>query len=174
MRYLIIFSMILFWVLVSADIVFARDQEVRSSLLTCLPRLEGLVPEGSPQKADNVESLFSIINGGAEMYVRHGFSRGLFQTYKDRDNRFYNLEIIETKDADVARKIYRLKTGSRGRKIKIGEEAVLEEYYLMFWQGRFYLSVSGPDSGKKTRDVILGIAGAVSEKIATFHGRQER
>ncbi len=174
MRYLILFLMILSLAAMSANTLFAQDKELRGDLLTCLPRLDGLVLDGSPQKAEDVESLFTVINGGAEVYVRHGFSRGLFQTYKDRNNKFFDLEIIEMKDADAARKIYILKAGSSGKKIEIGDEAVLEDYYLIFRQGRFYLSVAGSDSKKETRDVVIRIAGTVSEKIQHFRGRQKQ
>jgi len=167
MRLLMIFA----WVVLSAVPSSAQERELKGDLLTCLPRLDGLTPDGFLQKVEDAESLFSVINGGAVVYVRHGFLRGLFQAYKDENHKFFNLEIIEMKDGDAARTIYRLKTKNSGKKIDIGDEAVLEDYYLIFRQGRFYLSVTGPDSDKETRDVVIRIAEAVGESIKLFCGR---
>ncbi len=174
MRYLLLLSLMLSLVTVSANTAFAQEQEVKDDLFTCFPRLDGLVPEGSPQKAEDMESLFSAINGGAEIYVRHGFLRALFHTYKDRNNKFFNLEIIEMKDVDAARKIYKLKKGNSKNNIEIGDEAVLEDYYLIYRQDRFYLSVTGSDSAKESRDTVIRIAGTVSEKIKQSYERHKR
>ncbi len=165
MKYLTIYLIVFLFVAVAFGNIRAQENKNQDDLSAYLPLLDGLEPEGSPQKADSEVSLFACINGGAELYVKYGFSRALFQTYKTKSNKFLNFEIFEMKNADAAHGVYILKAGSKGKKIKIGNEAVLEDYYLLFRKGRFYVSITGFDSEKETRDKLIAVAKAVEEKL---------
>ncbi len=165
MKYLTIYLFVFLFVAATFGNICAQERKNQDDLSAYLPSLDGLDPEGLPQKADSGESLFACINGGAELYVKHGFSRAFFQTYKTENNKFLNFEIFEMKNADAAHSVFILKGGNSGKKIKIGNEAVLEDYYLLFRKGRFYVSLTGFDSEKETRDKLIAVAKAVEEKI---------
>ena len=171
MKCLTIYLIMFFFVAALIGNIYAQEPKNRNDLSACLPRLAGLDPEGLPQKADSDESLFASINGGAELYVKYGFCRALFQTYKTNSNKFINLEIFEMKNADAAHGVYILKAGGSGKRIKIGNEAVLEDYYLIFRKGRFYVSLTGFDSEKETRDRLIVVAKAVEERIEKYQNR---
>lgn len=168
MKYLIIISILFLSVAATFGDICAKQSTNQNDLSPYLPRMVELDPDGPPQKAESDESLFALINGGAELFVKYGFCRALFQTYKTKTNKFFNLEIFEMKNADSAHGIYLLKAGSSERRITIGNEAVLEDYYLIFRKGRFYVSLTGSDSEKKTRDKLIAVAKAVEEKIEKY------
>lgn len=167
MKYLIIYLIMFLFVATPLGDIYAQELKDRDDLSAYLPYMDGLDLEGLPQKAEDDKSLFACINGGAELYVKYGFYKALFQTYKTKNNKFLNLEIFEMKNADAAHGVYNLKTGSSGKRIKIGNEAVLEDYYLIFRKGRFYVSLTGSDSEKETRDDLIAIAKSVEEKIVS-------
>ena len=132
--------------------------------------MDGLIPDGLPQKADDPESLFARMNGGAEPYVRYGFSRALFQTYKTGSNRLLDFEIFQMKNAKAAHQVFTLMAGRGNKKLDIGHEAVLGEYYLFFWKGMFYVTITGSDSEKKTKDELIAVARVVEQKVPV-HGQ---
>jgi hypothetical protein len=162
LNYLKILFIISLFAIVSLNFVYAQDQE---DLLSYIPHLEGLTAKDVPQKIRDNEGLFAFINGGAEPYVQNGFYRALFQTFKTRENKLMNLEITEMKDEDGAHKIYALKAGSECRAIEVGDEAVLGDYYLIFRKGRFFVSLTGFDSEKQTKDALVAFAKALDKKL---------
>ena len=150
--------------------ISAQESTSADGLSVYLPHMDGLVPDGLPQKADDLESLFAKMNGGAEPYVRYGFLRALFQTYKTGSNRLLDFEIFQMKNAKAAHQVYTLMAGRGNKKLDIGHEAVLGEYYLIFRKGGFYVTITGSDSEEKTKDELIAVARAVEEKV-TVHGQ---
>jgi len=121
-------------------------------------------PTGSIDKAVG-EDLFLLINGGAEIYHEYGFKQTIMQSYENNNGKAINLEIFEMEDAASAYGIYSFKTGSRGKVIPSGNEALIEDYYLNFWKGNFLVTITGFDSEKETIDGLITIAEAIDAKI---------
>lgn len=165
MKRTLIFIVAFFFVNFSFGTVCAEETKNKDDLMVYSPRMEGLTPDDSPQRAEGMEGLFAAINGGAEVYIQYGFKRALFQTYKTKNNRLFNFEIFEMNNADAAQNLYLHKTEGVPKKIKIGDQAVLADYYLIFRKGRFYVSLTGFDSDKETRDDLVAVAKAVEQRI---------
>jgi len=104
------------------------------------------------------DTLFELINGGAEIYHRFGFVQALSTQYADADGRSISLEVFEMKDVDGARDIYLDKTGGAGEPLEIGDQAAGEDYYLNFRSGRYLVTITGFDSDEATKDGILKLA----------------
>lgn len=143
----------------------AEESKNLGDLSSHLLDSDDFTPDGLSQKADDMEGLFAYMNGGAEQYIQYGFKRAIFQTYSGKNGIQFNLEIFEMNNPDAARAIYKAKTGDSGKKIDIGSEAVLEDYYLLFRKGRFYVSLTGYDSEKDTLDLLISAAGIVDKKM---------
>ena len=111
------------------------------------------------------DSLFELINGGAEVYHRFGFVRALATQYADDAGRSISLEVFEMKDVEGAGSIYSDKTGGSGEPLQIGDEAAGEDYYLNFRSGRFLVTITGFDSEPETTEGILLLAGAVAAQL---------
>ena len=88
------------------------------------------------------DTLFELINGGADVYHRFGFVQALATQYSDSE-----------------------KTGGSGEPLVIGDEALSEDYYLNFRSGRFLVTITGFDSEEQTTDGILELARAVAEEL---------
>jgi len=111
------------------------------------------------------DSLFELINGGAEIYHRFGFVRALATQYADDAGRSISLEVFEMKDVEGAARIYSDKTGGSGEPLSIGDEAAVEDYYLNFRSGRFLVTITGFDSEPETTDGILLLARSVAAQL---------
>ncbi len=61
--------------------------------------------------------------------------------------------------------MYASKIGNDGTPLAIGEEALLEDYYLNFREENFLITLTGFDSEKETIDGLITIAKAVDERI---------
>jgi hypothetical protein len=117
--------------------------------------------------------LYELINGGAEVYHEYGFRRVLAQEYGDQEQRYIALEIYEMEDPTAAFGIYSLKTGPEGRSIPLGTEAILADHYLNIWKDRFLLTLSGADADEATREGLVEIGRAVTDKITGAGPRPE-
>ena len=162
-------SLLLFWSLVSFLPVCSQAEQSRpkESLLRLLPLesdLEGWTLDGEPETAEGI-GLFELIDGGAEEYVKAGFSRAVIATYRNSEGKRINLDIYEMLSPESARTIYRKKAGEKGKKISIGEEAAMEDHYLNFLKGTYQVTVSGYDTQRETQEWILRLARLVAERI---------
>jgi hypothetical protein len=108
------------------------------------------------------DSLFELINGGAEVYHRFGFVQALATQYTDAEGRSISLEVFEMGDVEGARNIYSDKTGGSGEPLEIGDEALGEDYYLNLRSGPFLITITGFDSDEQTQSGILKLALAVA------------
>ena len=111
------------------------------------------------------DSLFELINGGAEVYHRFGFLQALATQYSQAEGRSISLEVFEMGDVEGARNIYADKTGGTGEPLEIGDEAAGEDYYLNFRSGPFLVTITGFDNDEHTTNGILKLAHAVADGI---------
>ncbi|MCP5105069.1 MAG: hypothetical protein GY950_16900 [bacterium] len=128
--------------------------------------LKGWEASGKPEVVKG-DDLFLMINGGAEVYHEYGFKQAAAQGFKNKNGKAFNLEIYEMKDAAAAYGIYTFKTGDSGKTLTVGDEGLLEEYYLNLWKGNFLVTVIGFDSEKETLGGIMAAAKVVAAKIKT-------
>ena len=165
-----ILSILLFGFIVSFFPTFSQAEEPRrkESLLHLMPLqsdLKGWKLDGEPQTAEGIR-LFELINGGAEEYVKEGFSRAVMATYRNQEGKRINLDIYEMLSPESAQRIYRKKAGDKGQKVSVGEEAALEDYYLNFRNGVYQVTLSGYDTQRETLDWLLGLARLIAERIS--------
>jgi hypothetical protein len=111
------------------------------------------------------ENLFQYINGGAEIYLQHGFKAVAASAYKGSDGRYINLDIYEMTDASGAEAVYRHKAGEGGEALSMGDEAALFDYYLLLRQGRYFVTVTGDGSTDKDRENLTTLARLVVGKL---------
>lgn len=126
--------------------------------------VEGWSLAGEPQLFVG-DQLFELVNGGAELYHRYGFVQVLSAQYTAVGGRSIALELFEMRDAEGARGIYSAKVGSDGEHPEIGDEAVLEGYYLNVRSGRFLVTLTGYDSDPETVDGLVRVARAVESRL---------
>jgi hypothetical protein len=118
------------------------------------------------------EDLFQLINGGAEMYHEFGFVQVLSAEYVDADQHAITFELFELTDPEAAYGVYSFKRGSAGDPIELGNECVLQDYYLNLWSGSYVLTLTGMDNEQVTIDGIKAIAEATNAKIGAFEAQK--
>jgi hypothetical protein len=114
--------------------------------------------------------LFLFIDGGADLFFEYGFRRALAAEYRDADSKSITLEIYEMNDPGAAFGIYSIRSGEEATFIEIGEGGSVFAYYIMFWKGRFHVSVAASDSTAGCRDGLMAIARAVDDNISEKGG----
>jgi hypothetical protein len=124
------------------------------------------VPDGPAQVAEGQE-LFTLINGGAELFLRHGFERAAMQNYSLAGGRPIQVEIYQMKLPDGAAQVFAWRGRSGELPIAIGDAGLDGEYYLVFRQGRFLVTVTAADTHPDSRAAILGLARAVERRFPT-------
>jgi hypothetical protein len=167
---LMMLLILLSWSIASFSPVFSQSEEPRPKepLLRLLPLesdLKGWKLAEEPQTAEGI-GLFELINGGAEEYVKEGFSRAVMATYRNNEGKLINLEIYEMLSPESARNIHRKKAGDKGKKVSVGEEAAVEDYYLNFRKGAYQVTLSGYDTQKEILEWILQMARLIAERIS--------
>ena len=125
---------------------------------------EGWITLEPPRKAKG-NQLFTVINGGAELYVSLGFARAVFVSYQSPAGKSINLEIYQMKTPMLARKVYSKKVGDGGRAADFGEAALFEDYYLNFYKGAYQVTISGYGTDKQTAAGIYAIAGSIDARL---------
>ncbi len=156
--------------LLLAGLLLAHAEE-RENLLALLPQageVQGWQPEDSPQQVVG-EELFSLINGGAEIFLKAGFSRAMSQAYVRADQQLIQVEIYEMTNPEAARAVFARKTQGDGEPVALGTQGVVGAYYVIFWQDRFLVTVTGPDATPDTRTGLLGFSRAVESRIKQRH-----
>jgi hypothetical protein len=140
------------------------DQREMRELLPAEENLSGWKTVG-PAQIFKGKDLFVYMNGGAEEYLPHGFKQLLAQKYSTEKSKTITLELFEMENPAGAEKVFVSKKGKRGREMNIGDEALLEEYYLNFRKKQFLVTLTGSDPEKEIIDGLLTIARGVDELI---------
>lgn len=130
-----------------------------------LPEEDGWIADSPPRRAGDEATLFSIINGGAEQYIRHGFQGAVFRTYRDPEGRRYNVAIFQMKTPAAARAIYDTKGGDDGRPLDLGEEGRFADYYLVFREESYYVTITAMDPGEVNPPDMVETARSISDKL---------
>ncbi len=138
------------------------------NLSSLLPQ-KGEIKNWSPSDTAQIyvgDDLFTFINGGADIYHEYGFNRVITQEFGSSDNNHsINVEIYEMNNPASAFGIYTFKIGNKGKKLSIGQETLLQNYYLNSWKGKYLITLTGFDSEKETTDGLVTLAGLINTKI---------
>jgi len=138
-----------------------------SSLLGLLPgpeAIQGWAQAGSPQTAEG-QDLFSLIDGGAELFLRFGFERAVAQEYAGGKGGAMRLEIYRMQDQAGARAVYAQKIGQDAAPLRIGVAGVQGDYYLIFWQDRYFVTITALDQESATTKALLPLGRAVEKRL---------
>ena len=128
--------------------------------------------EGKPQHFEG-EALYEYIDGGAEIYHEYGFKHVTVQDYINPTGKSVSVEIFEMKGSENAFGIYTFKTHKAGKKVSLGTDAQLADYYLNFWKGSILVTLTGFDETSETKEGLLLIAKRIDSKLS-LSGKKPR
>jgi len=111
------------------------------------------------------DDLYEYINGGAEIYHEYGFVQVAVQDYISDAGKSVSVEIFQMASPSSAYGIYTFKTDSKGKRIRLGTEAQLADYYMNFWKGPMLVTLTGFDETEETCQGLLDIANKISANM---------
>jgi len=146
----------------------AEGVDPAGDIAALLPRagdIAGWAPDGPPQAAQGQE-LFALINGGAELFLQAGFERAATQAYRGDGDRRVELEIYRMLTPQAAAAVFGKKVVGGEPRIPLGAGGSRGEYYVIFWQDRFLVTVTGSDATQEMMRVVERMARLVEEKLS--------
>ena len=143
------------------------------------PAVETSEPEGLMKAAVSIDgwqledeplvyvgdTLYELINGGAELYHQLGFVQALAAEYVDKEGRSLSLEVFEMGDPAGTETLFIEKTGGSGEPVAIGDEAAVESYYMNARVDRYLITITGFESDEATTSGMLELAEAVASAL---------
>ncbi len=154
----------IFYLLLSCFILSAYSAAGSSINKNIFPDISGF-PKSGDVVTYKPETLFEFMNGAAELYHLYDFAEMNVQVYDDKKDNTVNIEIYDHQNSSNAFGIYSQERPYECEYLSIGTQANYMEGYLNFYQGRYYVKLSGYDLGDKGREILTAAAKAVSEKL---------
>jgi hypothetical protein len=144
-----------------------------ASLLPADGEIEGWKRFGEMFKASNDLELYKCIDGGAGLYINHGFQVYAGQLYRSREGLEVEVAIYDQGSARNARGLYQDPlTKADPEKVlrNLGDEARIDErglfvYGVEFIQDRFFVRVLIQDRTENGLSIALLFAHHVSQRI---------
>ncbi|PKK81941.1 MAG: hypothetical protein CVT49_16285 [candidate division Zixibacteria bacterium HGW-Zixibacteria-1] len=111
------------------------------------------------------EGLWEYIDGGAELYLKHGFKQVIACEYADTFDTHILIEIFEMNSPSAAAAIYDEKANDSGSITGLGDKSSMQDYYLNFTRGRYLVTLTGFEESYRNFDGLVKIAAAVDDLI---------
>jgi hypothetical protein len=112
------------------------------------------------------DTLYTHIDGEAELYMPYGFSTlvsALYKEQRDSDTALV-VDIFQMGSIIDAFGIYSYYRSTDMEKIKIGSDGFIDESQLMFYKDRYFVRLSASGDNPE-RDVFITCAEAIAKKI---------
>jgi hypothetical protein len=165
-------ALALLLLLIATSAVAGQAPEYLVGFLPVSGEVAGLTPSDTPQGYHG-DDLYLMIDGGADIYHEYGLRQVLSAEYLDGRGKIIKLERYEMESPIAAYGIYSFKVGEGGKALGIGQEGLIEDYYLNFWKGNLQVAVIGQDAEEETVQGVVALAGAVAARITQTGERPE-
>jgi hypothetical protein len=111
----------------------------------------------------DTKTIFSYINGGAEVYKAYNMRRCLSRRYTAPNRPFIILDIFDMGSSQDAFGVFTHDTD--GEVIDVGQNARLRPGWLSFWKDRYFISIYAEEETKAAGKALKEIAGQVAAAI---------
>lgn len=155
-----------------ANAAAGQAPENLAGYLPASGEVAGLTQSDTPQGYHG-DDLYRMIDGGADIYHEYGFRQVLSAEYMDGRGKIIKLEMYAMESPAAAYGIYSFKVGEGGKVLAIGQEGLIEDYYLNFWKGNLQVTVIGQDAEDETTQGVVALAETVAARIAQTGERPE-
>ncbi len=120
---------------------------------------EGKIQVFSPQ------TLYNYIDGGADLYLKYDFQELQVSAYRDAGNGSVNIEIYRHRTPNQAFGVYSQERLPNARYLDIGAQGYIEESFLNFINGPYYVKMAAENTGAQTGAVLLQFARKILERL---------
>lgn len=117
-----------------------------------------------PAELYDEESIYSYIDGHAEVYLAYGMRRCLAQRYETApDAPGIVADVFELATPSDAYGVFT--QDQEGEPVEVGNDALLRHGWLSFWKGPFFVSVYAEGEVEQARSAVLALGEAVAAAI---------
>ena len=176
----LVITLLLMWPMgISCGGTYARRPGKALATARLIPaddEIEGWKRSGEMFKASNDVELYQCIDGGAGLYLNHGFQAYVGQVYRSPEGLDVEVAVYDQGSARNARELYRdpLIQADPGRVLEnLGDEARIDErglfvYGVEFIQDRFFVRVLIQERTENGLNIALLFSRHVSERIKSL------
>jgi hypothetical protein len=157
-----IICLLIFNVLLFAKI-FSQDNKILTYLPAACEIEEWDIEE--PARVYAGDELFTLIDGGADIYMEYGFLQTAAAGYSNHRKNSIKTEIYEMSDASAAYGMFSLNSGNNESKLLIGSGCRIHDYYLIFWKNRFLVYITGADTSDTTKSALIAMASIIDSRL---------
>jgi hypothetical protein len=118
-----------------------------------------------PPRIIEGDDLFTLIDGGAEIYMEYGFVRVADVSYEMGPNNKLAVQIYEMRDDTAAFGIFSFTRNPGDSSLNIGDYAVGNEYYVMAQKNKYFIIVSSQLPTKESAELTKKIASTIASNI---------
>jgi hypothetical protein len=133
-------------------------------LLSSLPRSLGewRVVEGEDRFYDR-KTIFDYIDGAGEVYRAYNMRKCLARRYAGGERSAIVLDVFDMGSPADAYGVFT--HDLEGDPVNAGQEGLYRAGWLRFWKGQFFVSIVDEAQSPSSRETVMRLAEAVSEKI---------
>ena len=141
------------------------------SLQANLPQQAGAWSVQSDDRIFDEKTIFSYINGAAEVYKAYNFRQCLSRRYSLSGGPAIILDIFDMGSSQDAFGVFTHDLD--GKKVDIGQEGRLRPGWLSFWKGRFFVSIYAEEESPAAERALKDLGHRVADIITGTGGKPE-
>ena len=111
----------------------------------------------------NTETIYALINGGAELYLSYGFREVFVRRYTEPGKQEISLEIYDMGHSEDAFGVF--SSERQDEDIGIGQGSEYGGGLLRFWKDRFFVSLTSAGEETQVRGVMIQLAKETAKAI---------
>jgi len=133
-------------------------------LMPSLSELDGWKFTTNPQVYIG-DNLFSLIDGGADLYLEYGFTQVVSAQYADPTSNNIQVEIYEMIDAPSAYGIFSITQQAAEWSEQYGRQSSVNKDYISFWKNKYYVVLSWSSKQHLDEPLMAKLANLIVQKI---------
>jgi hypothetical protein len=116
-----------------------------------------------PGRHFDPDSVFELLDGGAEIYLDYQFRRLLFREYAQAGRPGITVHLFDLGNSAEAWGIFSHER--EGKPVDIGQEADYEGGLLRFWRGRYFASLQATRETGPVREALFALGREIAARI---------
>jgi hypothetical protein len=129
-----------------------------------LPDVPGFTPQGDARRFD-ADSLYEYVNGDAFTYLGFHFEELTTQEYVGEGKQSVTVDLFRHRNGNSGFGIYSYERSGEGEFLDLGGEGYYEGGALNFFEGPYYVKISGTGLGGDAKRTLSGFASRISAAI---------
>jgi hypothetical protein len=156
------FFVIMVWIFTIAEIAKGEEKGKMNPEISMPSEARGWRWDGKEMKY-NSKTLFSYIDGAAELYLAYGFQNLTVRRFEKSNQPPLIVELYEMASSEDAYGVFSFE--HQDETVGIGQGSEFGGGLLRFWKGKYFVSVYAEGEGTEIESGILKMGGAAANSI---------